>query len=425
MNETLLLNKNILVGVTGSIAIYKTLELIRLYIKAGANVKVIMTQSAKKFITPLTFETISQSVVLEEESECWDKQSIYNHIAIGKWADIFVLAPASVNTINKLSHGTADNLLTQTAIAYPRVKLLCPAANTNMLGNPITQASLKMLKLCNYKIVEPVSKELACRDIGNGAMSEVEDIFYATAQELLKEPYWENRKVVLSGGGTVEKIDDVRYLSNFSSGKMASSLALALYLKGADVCLISSRGHENLPKAIHVIEVQSSYEMFEYLQDALRVAKKGKLTQVTLMNDSNPTLVQKTPYLFMVAAVSDYVPSFAQEGKLKKELLGASWNLELKQNMDILHSLDKQGIISIGFKAEMDALSASSNAQNMIHKKELDGVCLNILNEENPFGSNSNTIELFLKNQTNTQSFEGDKLMLSMKLIQYLGDVYE
>jgi phosphopantothenoylcysteine decarboxylase / phosphopantothenate---cysteine ligase len=424
MTTALLQNKNILVGVTGSIAVYKTLELIRLYIKAGANVKVVMTNSAKKFITPLTFETISQSKILDEESECWDKQSEYNHIAIGKWADIFVLAPASANTINKLSHGIADNLLTQTALAYTKVKLLCPAANTNMLLNPITQASLKMLKLCNYKIVEPISKELACRDIGSGAMSEIEDIFYATAQELLKEPYWENRKVVLSGGGTVEKIDDVRYLSNFSSGKMASSLALSLYLKGADVCLVSSRGHENLPKAIHVIEVQSTQEMFEYVQDSLRVAKKGKLSSATLMDNSNPTLIQKTPYLFMVAAVSDYVPSFAQEGKLKKELLGSSWNLELKQNMDILDTLDKQGVISIGFKAEMDILTASKNAVNMIAKKGLDGVCLNILSQDNPFGSNSNAIELFLKDNETSFSFKGDKLTLSLQLLEQLQEVF-
>ncbi|MFA7084830.1 MAG: bifunctional phosphopantothenoylcysteine decarboxylase/phosphopantothenate--cysteine ligase CoaBC [Arcobacteraceae bacterium] len=417
-------NKNILVGVTGSIAIYKTLELIRLYIKAGANVKVIMTQSAQKFITPLTFETISQSRVLNEESESWDKESIYNHIAIGKWADIFVLAPASANTINKLSNGIADNLLTQTALAYPRMKLLCPAANTNMITNPITKASLKMLGLCNYKIVEPVSKELACRDIGNGAMCEVEDIFYATACELLKEAYWENRKVVISGGGSVEKIDDVRYLSNFSSGKMASSLALALYLKGADVCLVSSRGHESLPKAIHIIEVQSADEMFEYLQDSLRVAKKGKLTATTLMDSSNPTLIQKTPYLFMAAAVSDYLPAFKQEGKLKKELLGNSWSLELKQNRDILSDLDKEGIITIGFKAEMDERTAFTHAKNMMNKKNLNGVCLNILSKENPFGSNSNVIELLLENKEETFKYEGNKLLLSLELLEKLQEVF-
>ena len=148
----LLKDKKILVGVTGSIAIYKSLELIRLYIKAGAKVRVIMTDGAKKFISPITFEAISQSKVLDEANENWDKNQDYNHIDIGKWSDIFVIAPCSANTINKLSNGLADNLLLQTALAYPRVKLLAPAANTMMLKNPITQASLKMLNLCNFEI---------------------------------------------------------------------------------------------------------------------------------------------------------------------------------------------------------------------------------------------------------------------------------
>lgn len=409
MHTELLNNKKILVAVTGSIAVYKTLELIRLYVKAGAQVRVIMTQSAQKFISALTFETISQHTVLTEESECWDKDSIYNHIAIGKWADIFVIAPASVNTINKLRHGIADNLLTQTAIAYPQRKLLCPAANTNMLHNAITQESLEILQQSNYVMVEPVSKELACRDIGNGAMSEVEDIFYATARELLQEQYWSSREVVLSGGGTVEKLDDVRYISNFSSGKMASSLALALYLKGANVRLVATRGHENLPKTMYVVPVQSSEEMYEHLQENLHKAKK-----------SSP----KTPYLFMVAAVSDYVPESLQEGKLKKEFLGTSWKIELKQNMDILHSLDKKGVISVGFKAEMDELSASSNAKNMLSKKELDAVCLNVLNNSESFGTTQNSIELYCKNSDNTQLFSGEKLQLSLQLLNAFKDEF-
>lgn len=411
-------NKNILVGVTGSIAIYKTLELIRLYIKAGANVKVIMTKSAKKFINPLAFETISQSRVLDDENECWEKDSVYNHIAIGKWADIFVIAPLSANTINKLSNGIADNILTQTALAYPRLKLIAPAANTNMILNPITSASIKMLKLCNYKIIEPVSKELACRDVGIGAMSEVEDIYYATLKELLKTSYWSDRKVVLSGGGTVEKIDEVRYLSNFSSGKMASSLALALYLKGADVCLVSSRGHENLPSSIHTISVTSSEEMYEYLEDSIRVAKKGKMSSTTLMDNSNPELIQKKPFLFMVAAVSDYVPKYPQNGKLKKEMLGNDWKLELKENIDILSSLNKDGVYTIGFKAEMDSIVAEDNALKMIEKKKIDGVCLNILKDSSSFGTSSNDISLYVNGKVH--SFNGEKLELSLELIDSL-----
>ena len=414
----LLKDKKILVAVTGSIAIYKTLDLIRLYIKAGAKVRVIMTEGAKKFISPITFEAISQSKVLEESNESWDKNQDYNHIDIGKWSDIFVIAPCSANTINKLSNGLADNLLTQVALAYPRMKLLAPAANTNMLRNPITQASIKMLKLCNFEIVQTQTKELVCKDVGDGAMADPETIFYATAKELLKDEYWVNRKVVLSGGGTVEKIDDVRYLSNFSSGKMASSLAMALYLKGAEVCLVSSRGHENLPSDIHVIPVQSSQEMYEYLVDSIRVAKKGVLTKTTLMDDSRPELIQKTPFLFMVAAVSDYVPKFPQEGKMKKEMIGESWNLELKKNIDILSSLDKSEMISIGFKAEMDEITALNSASSMLQNKNLDAVCLNILNDENSFGSNTNEIELILKN--NSFSFKGEKLDISMGILNRL-----
>jgi phosphopantothenoylcysteine decarboxylase / phosphopantothenate---cysteine ligase len=419
----LLKNKKILVGVCGSIAIYKTLELIRLYIKAGAQVRVIMTDGAKKFINPITFEAISQNKVLDENSENWDKTQDYNHIDIGKWSDIFVIAPASANTINALANGLGTNLLLQTALAYPRMKLIAPAANTNMLKNPITQASLKMLKLCNYELISSQTKELVCKDVGDGAMAEPNDIFDATCKELLKDEYWINRRVVLSGGGTVEKIDDVRYLSNFSSGKMASSLAKALYYKGADVCLVSTRGYENLPKDIHLIKVQSSNEMYEYLVDSLRVAKKGVLTKPTLMDSSTPTLILKKPFLFMVAAVSDYVPAFPQDGKLKKELIGTHWNLELKQNMDILKSLDKEGIISIGFKAEMDETTALNSATRMLENKNLDGVCLNILNEENSFGSDNNNIELILKNSS--FEFKGSKLDVSLNILEKLQDEFD
>ena len=418
----LLKNKKILVGVCGSIAIYKTLELIRLYIKAGAIVRVIMTDGAKKFINPITFEAISQNKVLDESSENWDKTQDYNHIDIGKWSDIFVIAPASANTINALANGLGNNLLLQTALAYPRMKLIAPAANTNMLKNPITQASLKMLKLCNYEIISSQTKELVCKDVGDGAMAEPADIFDVTCKELLKVDYWINRKVVLSGGGTLEKIDDVRYISNFSSGKMASSLAKALYYKGADVCLVSTRGYENLPKDIHLIKVESSNEMYEYLVDSLRVAKKGVLTKPTLMDSSIPTLILKKPFLFMVAAVSDYVPAFPQDGKLKKELIGTLWNLELKQNMDILKSLEKDGIVTIGFKAEMNEFTALNSATRMLENKNLDGVCLNILNEENSFGSENNNIELILKNSS--YEFKGSKLGVSLNILEKLQDEF-
>lgn len=414
----LLKNKNILVAVTGSIAVYKSLELIRLYIKAGANVKVIMTEASRKFINPLTFETVSQNKVLDESSEDWSCDTVNNHIAIGKWANIFVIAPATANTINKLSNGIADNLLLQTALAYPRVKLLCPAANTNMMHNPLTKASLKMLKLCNFKVINSVTKELACQDVGDGAMAEVEDIFHQTAQELLKDNYWLDRKVVLNGGGTIEKIDDVRYLSNFSSGKMATSLATALYYKGADVCLVTTSDIE-VPNQIHTIKVQSTQEMLEFVNDSLKVAKKGKMSSATLMDNSTMELIQKKPYFFGVAAISDYLPKYPQDGKIKKEDIGDSWNLELKKNIDLLENIDKNGIYSIGFKAEMDKENALQNGKNMLLNKNVDGVCLNILDENNQFGSDTNSIDLITKNNI-IKLATASKLEVSITLLESL-----
>jgi phosphopantothenoylcysteine decarboxylase/phosphopantothenate--cysteine ligase len=162
--------------------------------------------------------------------------------------------------------------------------------------------------------------------------------------------------------------------------------------------------------------------MYEYLVDSVRVAKKGVLTKATLMDNSSPTLILKKPYLFMVAAVSDYVPSYPQEGKLKKELIGTSWNLDLKQNMDILKSLDKDGLISIGFKAEMDETTALNSATEMLEKKNLDAVCLNILNDENSFGSDNNNIELILKG--NSYEFKGSKLDVSLNILEKLKDEF-
>jgi len=420
----LIKNKNILVAVTGSIAIYKTLELIRLYIKAGANVKVIMTNGAKKFINPLTFETVSQNKVLDENNEDWSCDTVNNHIAIGKWANIFVIAPATANTINKLSNGIADNLVLQTALAYPRVKLLSPAANTNMMHNPLTKASLKMLKLCNFKVINSVTKELACKDIGDGAMAEVEDIFHQTVQELLKDNYWLDRKVVLNGGGTIEKIDDVRYISNFSSGKMADSLAIALYYKGADVCLVRSTKCEILRvKDIYTIEVENTQEMLHYCEDALRVAKKGKMSSATLMDNSQMQLIQKKPFFFGVAAVSDYIPKFPQEGKIKKDDIGDTWDLSLKKNIDILDSIDKNGIYSIGFKAEIDKENSQLNAKNMLTNKHIDAVCLNILDETNSFGSDTNQISLILK-KSEFQFERSSKLEQSLQLLDRLQEEF-
>lgn len=393
----ILKDKNILLAVTGSIAIYKSLELIRLFIKAGANVKVILSDGAKKFINPITFEAISQNKVLDESSESWDKSQNYNHIDITKWADVLLIAPATANTINKISCGIADNLLLQTVLACKKKIIIAPAANTNMIENPITTESINNLKNLGFEVLQTQTKELACKDVGNGAMLEPIDIFHKTCKELLKTLYWKNRRAVLSGGGTLEKIDDVRYISNFSSGKMASSLATVLYYLGANVTLVSSRGFENIPYEIDLRVSHSSQQMFENLKLALD--KK----------------LDKKSFLFMVAAVSDYIPKEKFDGKLKKEKLGETWSLELSKNIDILANLDKKDTFSIGFKAEMDKKEAKSNAQNMLKNKNLDAVCLNILDESNAFGSDTNKIELILKDKS--FDFYGNKLNISLEIL--------
>jgi phosphopantothenoylcysteine decarboxylase/phosphopantothenate--cysteine ligase len=414
--ERILEKRRVLVAVTGSIAIYKTLQFIRYLVKSGAEVRVIMSESAKKFITPLTFETISGNRVLDDSTEDWS--SDMNHIAIGKWAESFVIAPATANTINKLANGIADNILLQTALAYGREIIISPSANTNMIHNPITEGSLKLLNLSNFKILGTQVKELACRTDGDGAMAEPEEIYYAVARDLLKKEFWKNRRVVVTGGGTVEKIDEVRYISNFSSGKMAHSMAMALYFMGADVCFISSKFPETIPSEMCKIDVESADEMNHYLTDSLRIAKKGITVKPKLGESGDIKQVLKRPYLFMASAVADYKPKFAQSGKVKSHLIGREWSLELTENIDILENIPKDGIVAIGFKAEMDESKGFQYASNMIQKKNLDGVCLNILNDSSSFGTEHNQIDLIGRDGTVDKFERMDKNLLALKVVE-------
>ena len=413
--ENLLAGKKILLGVSGSIAVYKSLELVRLFVKAGAEVKVVMSDASKKFVTPLSFETLSRNKVLDEASESWADD--HNHIKATQWADLFVIAPCTANTIAKLANAIADNMLLQCALAYPGLKLIAPSANTNMLQNPITQGALKMLKVSNYEVLETQVKELACQTTGDGAMAEPLDIFWYSARTLLQENFWRDRMVIVTGGGTVEKIDDVRYLSNYSSGKMASSLATALFLKGADVNLIATRKEDDLPQSIHTIDVESSDEMYDYLKDSIRIAKKGKMSKPSLMHGETMELIQKEPYLFMTAAVSDFVPRYPQDGKIKKVQLGETWNLELKQNIDLLTALERSGIKTIAFKAEMDAENAVKNASTLLDSKDVDAVCLNLLQNSDSFGTTDNQIDFITAQGIDTLP-KMAKLALSIKIVE-------
>ncbi|WP_201352887.1 bifunctional phosphopantothenoylcysteine decarboxylase/phosphopantothenate--cysteine ligase CoaBC [Hydrogenimonas urashimensis] len=412
--------KKVLIGVSGSIAAYKTCDLVRLFVKAGADVRVVMTEAAKRFVSPLTFEALSGRPVLHEASESWADDN--NHIGLGEWADLFIVAPASANTINKMSAGIADNLLLQTALAFPGTILLAPAANTRMIEHPITVANMKRLTLHRIDTVEPQTKMLACNTVGKGAMAEPETIFATSLKHLFEDDYWKQRRVVVTGGGTMEKIDEVRYLSNFSSGKMAEALVTALYAYGADVCYVTTKTPRSIPP-VHVIGVESAREMLEYVQDALRAAKKGLLIKPSFHSESDqPRLVQKTPWLFMAAAVSDYRPAYPQSGKLKKEALGETWRLDLVKNPDILKSLDRSGVRTLAFKAEMDETAALDAAWKLMEEKKVDAVALNILKNSGSFGSDTNAVTLVTEEES-VEIPRAQKTEIAFSLLEALKNI--
>jgi len=373
-----------------------------------------MTPAAERFVSALTFEALTRNPVLTESSECWS--SDLNHIDIGKKADVFIIAPATANTINKLSKGIADNILLQTALAYKGPLVVAPAANTQMLANHYTAGSIKMLKVNDITVIEPQTKRLACGDEGNGALAEPLEIFYQGARALLQEEFWSMRRVVVTGGGTREKIDDIRFISNYSSGKMAKALATMLWLKGADVCYITTKGGEGLPQEVYLIDVESAEEMKDFTIDAVRVAKKGVMSKASMNTPDAPRMIQKTPYLFMVAAVSDYRPKYPQSGKLKKTMLGKAWCLELEQTPDILSEINKHNLVTVAFKAETDGENGLAHAKALLESKGANAVCYNLLKGSESFGTDEHEV-ICLTQTTQTPLPRSDKLTLAAHIL--------
>lgn len=412
--ENLLKNRQIGLAVTASVSIYKALELVRLYIKAGADVRVVMSEEAKKFVTPIMFEALTSRVVLHSDTENWATED--NHIGLAKWAEVFVVAPATANTVAKLANAIADNLLLQTMLASKAPKIIAPAANTAMIEHPITKANLKMLSLCGYEIVEPTSKRLACGDVGNGALADVEDIFLASVRALLRDEFWSYRNVVITGGGSIERIDDVRYIGNFSSGKMADALATAAYIKGADVTLLTSKTALKTP-LIEIAEFDSGATLAQKLDKAIADAKEPKRTKPTLLEQKQVEILQKSPYLFMAAAVADFVPQNKIVGKIKKEQIGDSFCIQTQKSPDILASIQKDGIKTVGFKAETDTQNAKENATAALQKKGVDAICLNVLGGDINFGSTENEVE-FLAHEFSQKIDRGDKLQVALRILE-------
>ena len=366
----MLKNKKILLAVCGSIAFYKAFEILSLLKKQGADVYVALSDGALEFCSVSGFEALSEHKILSSQTQNW--QDGVNHIAYSKM-DLVLIAPASVNTVNKLAAGICDNVFMQTLIAASHVPLVvAPAANNNMIEHFATQNSLEILKKNGALVVEPVLKTLACGDVGKGALASPEVIVEAAIKRLSK-PLFAGKKVVITGGATTEKIDDVRAITNFSSGKMARALARAFYYAGAEVKLLASFETSNEP--FLSLKFSSSSELLELCRSECEEAN----------------------LLVMCAAVSDFVPTKI-DGKIKKEDVGKSLNLDLKRNVDILQSLKEFKCKKIGFKLEISNENALKSARSMLEKKGLDAVCLNILGEKNGFASEQNEVNFITKN---------------------------
>ncbi len=348
----LLKGKKILVGVSGSIASYKACEIVRHFQKKGADVRVCMTPSAKEFVGELTFRALTDYQVL---SDWKDGETGLEHIYWGRWADVFVIAPASANTISKLRIGMTDNFLTSVALAFDKKIVIAPAMNTKMYENPATRENLEILKDRGFIVVEPCEGELACGEEGKGKLAEIEDIESAVLYALLPKPL-KNKKVLITAGGTREFFDPIRYISNASSGQMGYSLAKIAYALGGDVILISAPTCLKKPYGVKKIDVVSAEDMYK------KVKELYKNSDVIIMN----------------AAVADFKPKDFSSEKLKKSKEKPV--VELEPNPDILKFLGKnkkENQILIGFAAESQNLV--ENAKDKLKRKNLDVIVANLV----------------------------------------------
>lgn len=365
--------KNILIGITGGIAAYKVCELIRLFKKNGANVKVIATPNALKFVTKLTLQTLSQNQVYIEQFDIEDYKP--EHISLADESDIFVIAPASANTISKLATGICDNLLTSVACAFKKPIIIAPAMNCNMWENSVIQENLNKLENLGYSILPPEEGYLACGYNGSGRLCSIEKIYEKTAEILNSKKKLLNKKVVITAGGTREKIDTVRFISNYSSGKMGQALADEAYNQGADVVLITTN---DIQKPYKVKLVQTALEMKSAVEEEFK--------------DTN--------CLIMAAAVADYRAKEISDVKIKKTSEDEI-SINLVKNPDILKEMStikKENQLVVGFCAESENLI--DFAKEKIEKKGCDYLIANDISRSDiGFSSNYNEVYLIDKNQ--------------------------
>ena len=362
----MLTDKTIVLGITGSIAAYKAAELASRLTGEGAHVNVVMTDAAAKFISPITFRSLTNRPVA---SSMWEMSSEFSieHVSLAQSADLVVIAPATANTIARLACGFADNILTTTVLATKAPVVVAPAMNVNMYENPATQENLAKLRERGFVIIEPACGRLACGVEGKGRLAETQQIVGVIKMVLGQHGDMDGKKVVVTAGGTREPIDPVRFIGNRSSGKMGYALAEAARDRGASVTLISAA---NLPEpgGVDVVDVESAVQMLEAVQKAVRGADA----------------------LVMAAAVADFRPKVMAKSKIKKATLAL--NLELERTPDILAEVDGN-FIRVGFAAESENLL--SNARKKLAEKVLDLIVANdVTAPGSGFGTDTNKVTL-------------------------------
>lgn len=362
--------KKILLGVTGGIAAYKAVFLLRLFKKAGADVKVVMTEAAVEFVTPLTFESLSEHPVhvrmFEGEGKSAGAVSPIEHIDLAKWPDLIVIAPATQNTVAALTHGRADDLLCTIVSAYRGPVMLAPAMNDVMWENPATQENLRILSGRGFRVAPPERGELACGYEATGRMAEPETIFAAV--RTLFDSTWRGRRVLVSVGGTEEDIDPVRVISNRSSGKMGFAVAEAARDLGADVTVVAARTSVAPPHGVRIEHVRTSEEMARALKQSF----------------------QDADVLVMTAAVTDFKPASPLSEKKKSS---DTWSLDLVKTEDILETLgaSKGSRVIVGFALETE--NEEANARAKMQKKLCDLMVLN--RPEAAFGKDTNVVTIY------------------------------
>jgi phosphopantothenoylcysteine decarboxylase / phosphopantothenate---cysteine ligase len=368
----MLKGKKIVLGITGSIAAYKSIFLVRLLIKEGAEVKVIMTPSAKDFVTSLTLSTLSKNPVL---TELFDEQSWANHVVLGRWADAMLIAPLSCNTLAKMAHGLCDNLLLAVYLSATCPVIVAPAMDEDMWQHASTKENLKKIESFGTKIIPVEKGELASGLYGDGRMAEPDVIIKFLVDNFFLTKTLTGKKAFVSAGPTYEPIDPVRFIGNYSSGKMGVAIARELYNRGADVTLISGPANVGPLNGIHVVSVNTAEEMYNACTRAFQHADIG----------------------VMAAAVADYTPAKKEVAKIKKS--EKDLVLELKPTQDILKSLGQQKTekqVLVGFALE--TTDEKKNALDKLRKKNADIIILNSLNDKGAgFGKETNKITIFEK----------------------------